>query len=103
MKFYYNQIPVILLIALFSALNAQNTTQREREILNKNIEFYQTGKYEKAEHNFSLMVTRLPNSTFITTNHLMLIKSQYKNKNDLAAINSAKEFLKSAKWTALLP
>ena len=95
MKSYYSQIPVILLIALFSVLNAQSTTQREREILNKNIEFYQTGKYEKAEQNFSLMVSRLPNSTFITTNHLMLIKSQYKNKKDLAAINSAKEFLKS--------
>jgi len=89
------QFSIIIILILFSALNAQNAIQREREILNKNIEFYRTGKYEKAEQNFSLMVLRLPNSMFITTNHLMLIKSQYKSKKYPDAINSAKEFLKS--------
>jgi ABC-type branched-subunit amino acid transport system substrate-binding protein len=95
MKSYTYYFSIAIILILFSSLNAQNAIQREREILNKNIEFYRSGKYEKAEQNFSLMVSRLPNSMFITTNHLMLIKSQYKNDHYSEAINSAKEFLKS--------
>ncbi len=89
------QIQTIVFILIFSALSAQNATQRELEILNKNIEFYQSGKYEKAEQNFSLIVSRLPESPYITTNNLMYIKSQYKNNKYLEAINSAKAFLKT--------
>jgi ABC-type branched-subunit amino acid transport system substrate-binding protein len=86
---------ILLLAIVYVPLTGQDTVQRERQILNRNIQFYKTGMYEKAEQNFSLMVSRLPESPFITTNYLMLAKSRYKNKNYLAAINTGKEFIGS--------
>jgi ABC-type branched-subunit amino acid transport system substrate-binding protein len=72
---------------------AQDTAERERSLLLKNIDLYKTGRFAKAEENFSLIVTRLPNSPLITVNHLMLIKSQYKRDQYIEAINEAKRFL----------
>jgi outer membrane protein assembly factor BamD (BamD/ComL family) len=68
---------------------AQDTAERERSLLLKNIDLYKTGRFAKAEENFSLIVTRLPNSPLITVNHLMLIKSQYKRDQYIEAINEA--------------
>ncbi len=72
---------------------AQDTKEREREILSKNIDLYKTGRYEKAVQNFSLMVERLPDSPFLTTNFLMKAKSEYKNQQYLASLQSAKIFI----------
>lgn len=70
----------------------QDSMQRERDILNANLNLYQSGQYEKSEQNFSLMVSRLPESRFVTTNYLMLAKSQYKNGKFEEAINTSKMF-----------
>ncbi len=79
---------------LFSiSLYAQDTVERERELLYKNISLYETGRYEKAAHNFALMIERLPDSPFITTNHLMKTKSEYKNGQYMVSLQSAKTFL----------
>lgn len=88
----------LIIIQLFSylfsiLLFAQDAIEREREILYKNISLYETGRYEKAAQNFALMIERLPDSPFITTNHLMKAKSEYKNDQYIISLQSAKTFL----------
>jgi len=74
-------------------LNAQDPIVRERELLYKNIDLYKTGRFEKAVQNFTLMIERLPDSPFITTNYLMKAKSEYKNGQYMASLESAKTFI----------
>ena len=94
MKRLTKQVLCLVLTAITgSQIFAQDAGQREQEILNRNIQLYKTGMYDKAEQNFALMVSRLPDSRFITTNYLMLAKSQYKNSNYMASINTAKNFI----------
>ena len=72
---------------------AQELEQREFVFLQKNIDLYREGRYKKAEQNFSLVISRLPHSRYLTTNHLMLAKSKYKLENFSGSINVCKEFL----------
>jgi ABC-type branched-subunit amino acid transport system substrate-binding protein/outer membrane protein assembly factor BamD (BamD/ComL family) len=74
---------------------AQDYSEREKVIFEKNLLLYTQGDFEQAEQNFSLVITRLPNSPLLTTNYLMLIKSQYKAGNYSATINQGKKFLKT--------
>ena len=83
----------LTLLAIISSLHAQNVKQREREILAKNIEFYRTGRYEKAEQNFAVMITRLPSSSYYTTNYLMYTKTIYKLGKYGESIEQAKQFI----------
>jgi ABC-type branched-subunit amino acid transport system substrate-binding protein len=74
-------------------LAAQDTRQRERTILEKNIDLYKAGKYEKAEQNFNLIIDRIPNSVFITINYLMWAKSKYKLQDYKGALKISQDFL----------
>jgi ABC-type branched-subunit amino acid transport system substrate-binding protein/TolA-binding protein len=76
------------------ALNAQNSSDRERAIFEKNLLLYTQGDYEQAEQNFALVITKLPDSPLLTTNYLMLVKSQYKVGNYTGTIDQGKSFLK---------
>jgi outer membrane protein assembly factor BamD (BamD/ComL family) len=67
-----------ILASLVVQTFAQQSLEREKFILEKNIQLYQQGNYNQAEQNFSLLVTKLPNSPLLTTNYLMLVKSKYK-------------------------
>ena len=75
------------------ALNAQNSSAREKAIFEKNLLLYTQGDFESAEQNFALVITKLPNSPLLTTNYLMLIKSQYKVGNYMATIEQGKSFM----------
>jgi outer membrane protein assembly factor BamD (BamD/ComL family) len=77
-KNYLAVVLVTALAALLPAQDARDTRQRELAILEKNIDLYRTGKYEKAEQNFNLIINRIPSSVFITTNYLMWAKCKYK-------------------------
>jgi ABC-type branched-subunit amino acid transport system substrate-binding protein len=89
----FQLIILSLLCAFLSRTMAQDTIERERSLLLKNIDLYKTGRYAKAEENFSLIVERLPNSPFITANHLMLVKTYYKKGQYKTALEFAKNFL----------
>ena len=86
-------IVFLLLIALSHLGFMQVIEEREQIILQKNIDLYKEGRYKKAEQNFSLVIDRLPNSKYITTNYLMLAKSKYKLKDYTGALDIGKEFL----------
>jgi ABC-type branched-subunit amino acid transport system substrate-binding protein len=83
----------LIILILVTALSAQDIQQREYSILEKNLELYKTGKYEKAEQNFSLIITRLPNSVFITTNYLLWAKCKYKLQDYKGALKMCGDFL----------
>jgi len=85
---------LIALICLFNSISAQKSSDREKAIFEKNLSFYTQGDFAQAEQNFALVITKLPNSPLLTTNYLMLIKSQYKSGNFLATIDEGKSFLK---------
>ena len=76
-----------------AATQVQNISQRERSLFQKNVSYYKAGDYETAEKNFSLIISKLPNSEYITANYLMLIKTQYKLADYTPALNLAKKFL----------
>ena len=86
---------IIILLTHYTIQSAltQDLEQREYIFLQKNIDLYKEGRYKKAEQNFSLVISRLPHSTYLTTNYLMLAKSKYKLKNYTGLINASKEFL----------
>jgi len=73
---------------------AQDYSDREKAIFEQNLQLYTQGDYEQAEKNFALVITKLPDSPLLTTNHLMLIKSRYKLGDFTTTIEYGKEFLK---------
>jgi len=85
--------PLLYLLSIISAAAAQNVSTREKSIFEKNLELYREGDYKQAEQNFALVVSKLPESVYITSNYLMLIKSQYKLGDYVSAIDQAKIFL----------
>ena len=93
------RIPVIffnfiILLSLVNVVPAQDYSDREKAIFEKNLLLYTQGDYEQAEQNFSLVITKLPDSPLLTTNYLMLIKSQYKAGDYTSTIDQGKLFLK---------
>jgi len=88
-------ITAIFLLICTSLLMGQNYSQREKLIFNSNVELYRQGEYEKAEQNFALVITKLPGSTYITSNYLMLVKSQYKRRDYITALEHGKKFLRA--------
>ncbi len=82
-----------LLAGLAVQTFAQQSLEREKFILEKNVQLYQQGNYNQAEQNFSLLVTKLPNSPLLTTNYLMLVKSKYKLGDYINTIEECKKFL----------
>jgi ABC-type branched-subunit amino acid transport system substrate-binding protein len=84
---------LLVLFGIVSVIPAQNSSERERAIFEKNLSFYTQGDFEQAEQNFALVITKLPDSPLLTTNYLMLIKSQYKQGNYTATIDQGKTFL----------
>jgi ABC-type branched-subunit amino acid transport system substrate-binding protein len=82
-----------ILASLVVQTFAQQSLEREKFILEKNIQLYQQGNYNQAEQNFSLLVTKLPNSPLLTTNYLMLVKSKYKLGDYINTIERCKKFL----------
>jgi ABC-type branched-subunit amino acid transport system substrate-binding protein len=86
-------IILYLMVSVVFTLRAQDPVERERDLLYRNIDLYRSGRYEKAIQNFSLMIERLPESRFITTNYLMKAKSEYKNGQYMASLESVKNFL----------
>lgn len=83
----------IILIHLNLNVFAKQISTREKLIFEKGVNLYTSGQYKDAEKNFALVVERLPGSSFVTSNHLMLIKTQYKLSNYSSAINQTKRFL----------
>ena len=86
-------LPLLCLLSIISASAAQNFSAREKSIFEKNLELYREGDYKQAEQNFALVVAKLPESAYITSNYLMLVKSQYKLGDYVSAIDQAKIFL----------
>lgn len=86
-------LPLLYLLSIISAAAAQNFSAREKSIFEKNLELYREGDYKQAEQNFALVVAKLPESAYITSNYLMLVKSQYKLGDYVSAIDQAKIFL----------
>jgi ABC-type branched-subunit amino acid transport system substrate-binding protein len=89
-------IPQSVICLIFIFLNqavSQNLKQREEALFKNNLEQYKTGRYDKAEQNFSLVIQRLPNSIFLTTNYLMLSKSKYKLDKYTESIDLGQQFL----------
>jgi ABC-type branched-subunit amino acid transport system substrate-binding protein len=87
-------IKILIATGLFvCGLYGQNYSQREKSILKANIELYRQGDFKKAEQNFALVITKLPQSSLITTNYLMLVKTQYKMKDYVSALEQGKKFL----------
>ncbi len=85
-----------LFVGLAISVLAQDTRdarQRELAILEKNIDLYRTGKYEKAAQNFNLIINRIPNSVFITTNYLMWAKCKYKLQDYREVLKITQDFL----------
>ena len=87
-------ISLILCVGLISSLFAQDYSDREKAIFDQNLQLYTQGDYEQAEQNFALVITKLPDSPLLTTNHLMMIKSRYKLADYTTAIEYGKNFLK---------
>jgi len=77
----------------FSNLFAQENLSREKVLFEKSVHLYKSGNFKEAEKNFSIVVERLPNSKFITSNILMLAKTQYKLENYTSTINLTKNFM----------
>ncbi len=88
-------ITVIFLLIFTSLLMGQNYSQREKSIFKSNVELYRQGKYEKAEQNFALVISKLPDSAYLTSNYLMLVKSQYKMRDYISALEHGKKFLRA--------
>ena len=88
-----NYFILLLIFSLVITIAAQDTRQRELAILEKNVDLYKAGKYEKAEQNFNLIIDRLPNSVFITINYLMWAKSKYKLQDYRAALKISQDFI----------
>ena len=86
-------LPLLYLLSIISASAAQSFSAREKSIFEKNLELYREGDYKQAEQNFALVVAKLPESAYITSNYLMLVKSQYKLGDYVSAIDQAKIFL----------
>ena len=82
-----------LLVSMVIQTSAQQSLEREKFILEKNVQLYQQGKYSQAEQNFSLLVSKLPESPLLTTNYLMLVKSKYKLGDYINTIEQCKKFL----------
>jgi len=82
-----------LVFILHLSLLSQDINQREMAILEKNLDLYKTGKYEKAEQNFALIINRLPNSIYLTTNYLLWAKSKYKLQDYKGALKITQDFL----------
>ena len=68
----------LLLFLVTGFILSQNPIERERSLFYRNVELYKKSDYAGAEKNFQIVVERLPNSIFFTSNYLMLIKSKYK-------------------------
>jgi ABC-type branched-subunit amino acid transport system substrate-binding protein/outer membrane protein assembly factor BamD (BamD/ComL family) len=81
------------LVSMVIQTSAQQSLEREKFILEKNVQLYQQGKYSQAEQNFSLLVSKLPDSPLLTTNYLMLVKSKYKLGDYINTIEQCKKFL----------
>lgn len=84
---------IVFTFSLIWTLNAQNLVQREQAIFQNNVELYKRGEFKNAENNFALIITKLPNSVFLTANYLMLAKTQYKLRDYTATINLSQKFL----------
>ena len=74
----------LLLFLVTGFILSQNPIERERSLFYRNVELYKKSDYAGAEKNFQIVVERLPNSIFFTSNYLMLIKSP---ANDKTAID----------------
>jgi ABC-type branched-subunit amino acid transport system substrate-binding protein len=83
-----------LIICLITNSLAQNYSDREKAIFEKNLRLYTQGDYDQAEQNFALVITKLPDSPLLTTNYLMMIKSLYKLSDYTATIEFGKKFIK---------
>jgi len=85
---------LILIFCIIGNLFAQDYSDREKAIFNNNLKLYTEGDYKQAEQNFSLVITKLPDSPLSTTNYLMLIKCRYKLNDYTSTIEYGKKFLK---------
>lgn len=92
-KLKYHLVYLVTFLFLTN-LTAQNANLRETAIFEKNVQLYTNKNYEQAEQNFALVITKLPNSPLITSNYMMLIKSQYKLGDYAASLEHGKKFLK---------
>jgi ABC-type branched-subunit amino acid transport system substrate-binding protein len=68
----------IVVFFLFNMIFSQDPLERERNLFYRNVDLYKKSDYTKAEQNFQIIVDRLPNSIFFTSNYLMLTKTKYK-------------------------
>jgi branched-chain amino acid transport system substrate-binding protein len=75
-------------------LYGQGPMERERNLFYRNVELYKKGDYGAAAQNFQIIVDRLPNSRFLTSNYLMLTKTEYKLGNYSESFDLAQNFLK---------
>lgn len=71
----------------------QSQESREKVIFNKGLEFYKNGDFKEAANSFNIVISRLPDSRYKTSYHLMLAKSYYKLTNYSKAISLTKDFL----------
>jgi tetratricopeptide (TPR) repeat protein len=84
----------MFVILLLHLLFSQNPLERERNLFYRNVDLYKKSDYIKAEQNFQIIVERLPNSIYFTSNYLMLTKTKYKLGQYTEACELAQHFLK---------
>lgn len=72
---------------------SQVVSAREKAIFQKGVRDYLQGNYDKAAKNFSLVISKLPNSSLLTANYLMLAKTQYKRGEYTTSLKTCQQFL----------
>jgi ABC-type branched-subunit amino acid transport system substrate-binding protein len=91
---FFTILNLLIQICLVFQVFAQESSKREKAIFDKNVQLYRQGEYKQVEQNFALLISKLPDSPLLTSNYLMLIKSQYKLGDYTTAIEHGKKFIK---------
>ncbi len=94
MRMNRNHLVIILVSLLLASLAfPQEASRREKTIFQKGVRDYLQGNYDKAAENFSLVISKLPNSRLLTANYLMLAKTQYKRGEYTTSLETCRRFL----------
>jgi len=86
-------LSLIILVLFINNSNAQDASEREWTIFQKGLNEYEQGQFTRAEENFSLVISKLPDTRLLTANYLMLAKSRYKVGKYNESIQTCREFI----------
>ncbi len=84
---------LLLSLLMVNTGMSQIASPREKTIFQKGVRDYLQGNYDKAAKNFSLVISKLPNSPLLTANYLMLAKTQYKRGEYKTSLKTCQQFL----------